>query len=103
MLFAIPLFIGQIFQLFYSLVDTRIVGSILGDEALAAVGATTPLSDFFMSFLNGCTNGFAIIVATFFGAKDEKNMKKAMAGAAILITSFTLVISTLWFSCILKI
>ena len=40
--FAIPLFIGRIFQLFYSLADTRIVGSILGETALAAVGATSP-------------------------------------------------------------
>ena len=38
LLFAIPLFVGQLFQLFYSLVDTRIVGSTLGDVSLAAVG-----------------------------------------------------------------
>ncbi|MBQ7359213.1 MAG: MATE family efflux transporter [Lachnospiraceae bacterium] len=93
LLFAIPLFFGSIFQLFYSLVDTRIVGSTLGETALAGVGATTPLSDFFMSFLNGCTNGFAIIVATYFGAKDESNMKKAIAGTFLLGLSFSLVIS----------
>lgn len=93
LLFAIPLFIGSVFQLFYSLVDTRIVGSTLGETALAGVGATTPLSDFFMSFLNGCNNGFAIIVATYFGAKDESNMKKAMAGTILLGLSFSLLIS----------
>lgn len=93
LLFAIPLFLGSVFQLFYSLVDTRIVGSTLGETALAGVGSTTPLSDFFMSFLNGCTNGFAIIIATYFGAKDETNIKKAIAGTFLLGLSFSLFIS----------
>lgn len=84
LLFAIPLFIGQLFQLFYSLVDTRIVGSVLGDEALAAVGATSSLSEMLLSLLNGFTNGFALIIATFFGADDTKNMKKAVGGTVLL-------------------
>lgn len=84
LLFAVPLFVGQLFQLFYSLADTRIVGQTLGDEALAAVGATTTLSDMLLSFLNGLTNGFAIVIATCFGAKDESQMKKAMGGTILL-------------------
>ena len=80
LLFAIPLFIGQLFQLFYSLVDTRIVGSVLGDESLAAVGATSSLSEMLLSLLNGFTNGFALVIATLFGANDTKNMKKAVGG-----------------------
>ena len=44
-LFSIPLLIGQLFQLFYNLVDTRIVGETLGETALAAVGATATLND----------------------------------------------------------
>ena len=84
LLFAIPLFIGQLFQLFYSLVDTRIVGSILGDEALAAVGATSSFSEMLLSLLNGLTNGFALIIAAFFGADDTKNMKKAVGGTVLL-------------------
>ncbi len=95
LLFALPLFIGQLFQLFYSLVDTRIVGSTLGDTALAAVGATTTLSDMLNSLLNGFTNGYAIIIATFFGAKDEKKMKKSIAGTIILGISFAIILSTL--------
>lgn len=63
LLFAVPLFIGQLFQLFYSLVDTRIVGSTLGEVSLAAVGATTTLSDMLTGLLNGLTNGFAIILS----------------------------------------
>lgn len=94
-LFAIPLFIGQLFQLFYSLVDTRIVGATLGETSLAAVGATTTLNDFLISIINGTTNGFAIIIATFFGAKDERNMKKAIAGTAVLSIGTTVIISFL--------
>ncbi len=93
LLFALPLFVGQLFQLFYSLVDTRIVGATLGENALAAVGATSTLSDLLMSLLNGITNGFAIIIATYYGAKDEKNLKKAMGGTILLGVSAVILVS----------
>ncbi len=96
LLFAIPLFIGQLFQLFYSLVDTYIVGSTLGDTALAAVSATSTLSDMLNSLLNGFTNGYAIVIATFFGANDEKHMKKSIAGTVLLGVSFAVILSTLF-------
>mgnify|MGYP000174684462 FL=1 len=83
LLFAIPLFIGQLFQLFYSLADTHIVGAILGETSLAAVGATTTLSDFLIGLLNGFTNGCAIIIATYFGSGDRDNMKKAIGGTIL--------------------
>lgn len=83
LLFAIPLFIGQLFQLFYSLADTRIVGAILGETSLAAVGATTTLSDFLIGLLNGFTNGCAIIIATYFGSGDRDNMKKTIGGTIL--------------------
>lgn len=95
LLFAVPLFIGQLFQLFYSLVDTRIVGSTLGGEALAAVGSTTILSDMLTGLLNGFTNGFALIIATFFGANDTKNMKKAVGGTVLLGIASAICVSTL--------
>lgn len=95
LLFAIPLFVGQLFQLFYSLVDTRIVGSTLGDVSLAAVGATTTLSDMLVSMLNGLTNGSAIVVATYFGAKDERHMKKAIGGTVLIGVCFSVCISML--------
>lgn len=53
LLFAVPLYIGQLFQLGYSIIDTRIIGGILGEKALAAVGATISLSDMLIEFLNG--------------------------------------------------
>lgn len=93
LLFAIPLYIGQQFQLLYSLVDTRIIGSILGETSLAAVGATTSLSDMLIEFLNGIICGFGIIIATFFGANEQKNMRKAIAGTIVFGTVITLLIS----------
>lgn len=93
LMFALPLFVGQLFQLFYSLVDTRIVGATLGETALAAVGATSTLSDLMIGLLNGVTNGFAIIIATYFGAGDDKNMKKAVGGTVVLGISTALLFS----------
>lgn len=84
LLFALPLYIGQMFQLGYSLIDTRIIGSTLGEASLAAVGATTSLSDMLIEFLNGIIAGFGILISTFYGAKDEAKLKKAIGGTALL-------------------
>ena len=93
--FALPLFIGQLFQLFYSLVDTRIVGETLGEASLAAVGSTSTLSDLLMSLLMGILNGFGIVIATYFGAKNETNMKKAIASTILFGTDMAVIISVL--------
>lgn len=93
LLFAIPLYVGQLFQLGYSLIDTRIIGSTLGDVSLAAVGATTSLSDLLIEFLNGVICGFGIIVATCFGANDEKSVRKAIGGTVALSVGLTVVLS----------
>lgn len=93
LLFVIPLYIGQLFQLGYSLIDTRIIGSTLGETSLAAVGATTSLSDLLIEFINGVICGFGIIVATYFGAKDEKNVKKAIGGTVVLGVGLTVLLS----------
>ena len=77
--FALPIFFANLLQLTYSLVDTRIVGTFLGEDALAAVGATTTLSNLIVGFLQGLSGGFAIIIAQKFGAKDYKNVKKSFA------------------------
>ena len=93
LLFAIPLYIGQLFQLSYGLIDTRIIGSVLGEKSLAAVGTTTSLSDLLVEFLNGIACGFGIIVSTFVGAQDETKMKKAIGGTVTLSIGITLFIT----------
>lgn len=93
--FAIPIFIGNIFQLFYNLVDTRIVGSILGNDALAAVGATSTINNLLIGFLIGLTNGFAIWVARDFGAHREEEMRKNVAGTLILGVAISLILTAI--------
>ena len=78
-LFAIPILFGNLFQLFYSLADTRIVGTYLGEEALAAVGGTSVLSNLLIGFMNGMTLGFAVPMARFYGGRKTEKLKKAFA------------------------
>lgn len=82
--FMIPILIGNLFQLFYSLVDTRIVGSTLGDNALAAVGATTTLNSLIVGFLIGLTNGFAVIASQNFGAGNKEKVRHTLGTAVVL-------------------
>jgi putative MATE family efflux protein len=84
--FAIPVALGNVFQLFYSLADTRIVGSILGEKALAAVGATTSISTLFIGFLSGLTGGFALLTAKSYGAGEKEGIRRYSAGCLLLGT-----------------
>ena len=84
LLFSIPLLIGNIFQQFYSMVDTIIVGRFIGVDALAAVGSTGSMSFLINGFVVGLTSGFAVLVSQKFGAKDEEGLKKAVASALVL-------------------
>lgn len=93
--FALPIFLGNLLQLTYSLVDTRIVGSFLGENALAAVGATSSLSGLIIEFLLGLSNGFAIITARKFGARDIGNMKKSVAMSLVIGTGISVFITLL--------
>lgn len=82
--FAIPVLIGNLFQLFYNLADTRIVGSFLGDTALTAVGATNSLNSLIVGFLNGLANGFGLITARHYGANDPGQVKRSVAAVVLL-------------------
>lgn len=93
--FAIPLAIGNIFQLLYSFADVYIVGSTLGNNALAAVGSTSTLNDLIVGFLIGLTNGFAVVTAQSFGAKDEKRLRSAVAHTIMLGVAVSAVLTIL--------
>lgn len=99
LLFSIPIFLGNVFQLLYSLVDTKIVGSTLGTEALAAVGSVSTLHTLMTGFLNGLTLGFSLITAMCFGAKNRKRLKKTFAAAISLgvLTTLALVLMLMIF------
>ena len=74
--FALPMLLGTLFQQFYSMVDTIIVGKLLGLNALAGVGSTGAISFMINGFVIGCCAGFAIPVAQKFGAKQEDKLRK---------------------------
>ena len=76
--FAVPLMLGSLFQQFYNLADTIIVGRFVGVEALAAVGSVGGLNYLVLGFVNGIACGFSIPISWTFGAKDYKANKKAI-------------------------
>lgn len=91
--FSIPVILGNLFQLFYTLADTVIVGRTLGPEALAAVGATGTIIYFILCFVQGLTSGFAILLAQYFGAGDEKNVRRCVGISTLLSLFFSIVIT----------
>ena len=91
--FSLPIIGGNLFQLFYTLADTIIVGQTIGENALAAVGATTVFVYFILCFIQGLTNGFSIILAQSIGARDYSAARRNVA-ASIYISLFCTVIIT---------
>ena len=91
--FAIPMFLGLLFQQFYSMVDTLIVGKFLGVNPLAGVGSTTSLNFMVLGFCMGVCNGFAIPVAQMFGAKEEHRLRRYVTNGAWLCIVFSIVIT----------
>lgn len=94
-LFAIPIFLGNLFQILYSLIDTKIVGSTLGETALASVGSVATLYNLLTGFFNGLTLGFSVVTARFYGSGEEKALKKNIAGAITLGFGTAIVLITL--------
>ena len=91
--FAVPMLLGYLFQQFYNMVDTMIVGKCLGVTALAAVGSTGSINFMINGFCIGVASGFAIPVAQKFGAGDYKVMRKYVANAMYLAGAFALVMT----------
>ena len=91
--FGLPTLLGMLFQQFYNLMDTMIVGKLLGAGALAAVGSTSSISFLVIGFCMGVCNGFAIPVAQRVGANDPVRMRRYVANAAYLSALFALVLT----------
>ncbi len=94
-IYAFPIFLGNLFQQLYNMCDTIIVGRLLGSSALAAVGNTGPMNFLVLGFLYGMTSGFAVPTAQRFGAKDEDGLKRSVAINIILNAVSGLVITVL--------
>ena len=93
--FAVPLFIGNIFQQVYSMVDTAVAGYCLGDGAIAAIGATSSLYALLIDFAAGLNSGCAIVVTQRFGAQDTAKLKTSIAGMILLDAVVTFVLTLL--------
>ena len=91
--FAIPLLLGMLFQQFYSMVDTIIVGKYLGVSALASVGSTGSINFMIIGFCMGVCNGFAIPVAQKFGAGNFKKLRKYVFNSGFLAIVFSAVMT----------
>lgn len=91
--FAVPMLFGMLFQQFYNLVDTIIVGKTLGVEALAGVGATGSINFMIIGFCMGVCNGFVIPVAQCFGAKKPADLRKYVFNGYICSVVFAIVLT----------
>ena len=78
LLFALPVFLGNVFQQFYNAFDSWCVGNFIGDDALAAVSSSGSLIFMMVSFFNGLAMGAGVIIAKYFGAQDFTAMRKAI-------------------------
>lgn len=93
--FAIPLFIGNIFQQVYSMVDTMVAGYCLGDEAIAAIGATSSLYGLVIDLAWGLNSGFALVVTQAFGARDREKLRRSIGAMMVLDGVITVVMTLL--------
>ena len=91
--FALPLLIGNLFQQAYNLADSVIVGRYLGANALGAVGATGSISFLFFSLCNGISSGGGIVTSQYFGAGDDRLVRKAIINSAYLMAVSSLIMS----------
>lgn len=91
--FTFPAFLGMLFQQFYNVVDTIIVGKLLGIGPLAGVGATGSLNFMVLGFCMGICNGFAIPIAQKFGAGDQVELRKFVANSLWLVAIIALVLT----------
>ena len=92
-LFALPLMLGNVFQMLYNTVDSIVVGNFVGTQALAAVGATTMIVNMMVFFFNGFSTGAGVVIANYFGARNMEKLHKAiettMAATFLLSVLFT--------------
>ena len=84
LLFMLPIFISSLFQQLYNTVDTMIVGNVLGDTALAAIGSCGSIYELLVGFGLGIGNGLAIVAARSYGAQDHDLLKKTVAGSLVI-------------------
>ena len=97
LLFMLPILISNLFQQLYNTVDTMIVGNVLGDTALAAIGSCGSIYELLVGFGIGIGNGLAIVAARSYGAQDEDLLKRTVTGSIVIGLIASLVITAAGF------
>lgn len=95
--FTLPLLVGNLFQQFYNLVDSIVVGNYVGADALAAVGTCGSLGFLFFSLSSGLAIGIGILAAQYFGARDEEKIRATIANATYILLAAGLAVSLFGF------
>ncbi len=95
--FTFPILLSNIFQQLYNTADVLIVGRFLGQESLAAVGATTAIFDLIVGFTLGVGNGMGIVIARYYGARNFTKIKEAVAATWILGALLSILVMLLGF------
>lgn len=93
LLFSLPLLVSNVFQQLYNTIDVTLVGNILGDTALAAIGASTPIYDLLVGFALGMGNGLAMVMARCYGAGDEERFRRSVATAIVIGAGIALLVT----------
>lgn len=93
--FSVPLLAGSVFQQFYNVVDTVVVGRYVNSNALAAIGTATPAMMLCLSLFAGLGMGITIVVSQYFGAKDNANLKRALSTSIYMMMVITVIMTAL--------
>ncbi|MCI9081897.1 MAG: MATE family efflux transporter [Lachnospiraceae bacterium] len=93
--FTLPMVAGNLFQQFYNIMDSIIVGNVVGEEALAAVGASTAITMLFVMVAIGTGIGCSVVISQLFGARQLEKMKTAISTALLSILGFSIFLSVL--------
>ncbi len=98
LIFTGPLVVGNIFQQFYNMVDSVVVGKFVGKNALAAVGACGSINFLFFSFCFGLANAVGVITSQYFGAKDHRQVRKTIANSYYVLILTSLIVTIISFT-----
>lgn len=94
LIFALPMMIGNIFQQFYNLADSIVVGQLVGADALASIGVTSPITFLFFALCNGIGSGGGVVTSQYFGSNDTERVKSCITNTAYLMIVFPIIVGT---------
>lgn len=97
--FTMPMFISVVFQQLYNIADSVIAGRYAGEDALAAVGASYPITMIFMAIAVGCNIGCSVVISQFFGAKRYDDMKTSVSTTLISAMALSIILTVAGLLC----